>query len=78
MPHDFLRARNAFLNMLADCEWEINYDADTNDSGRQVDCSSFVIKGSLAALRMLTDALDIIPAREQGLDDKLEKMIEGE
>ena len=70
--------REHFLNVLADGEWAIDYDADTNSSGHLIDCSHFVLRVSLFSFKQLTEALGIEPKYMQSLDDAIQEAIEAE
>ena len=72
----FENAREEFLNALADCEWQIDYDADTDSNGHQVDCSTFSIQGSISCLAQMCSALGIEPKLEQSLESAIEEAME--
>jgi len=75
----FEAAREAFLNMIADShQWEIEYDADTNSNGMQVDCSSYSIDGPIENLRDICEAFGIRQKYEQSLDDAILEAVEKE
>src|SRR5215475_15559743 len=71
----FQDVREAFLSLIADSSnWGVEYDADTNSAGRQIDCSTFYIDGPLRSLEALCEALDIKKSRiDQSLDDAIQE-----
>ena len=75
---DQTKFREAFLDLLADGEWSIEYDADTNDSGHLIDCSHFHFRVSLFSLKTFCDTIGIQPRYEQSMDEALQEAIEGE
>jgi hypothetical protein len=75
-PADTDDAKEHFLDFLADCKWEIEHDADTDSNGRQVDCSTFTISGSLYSLATFLDALKIDRGYYESWDDALQRHIE--
>ena|SRR5215471_9808507 len=74
----FQAAREAFLSLIADSSnWGVEYDADTNSAGRQIDCSTFVVEGPIWSLEALCGALDIKRSRiDQSLDDAIQEAVE--
>ena len=72
-------SKEHFLDMLADCEWNIDYDADTDSNGRQVDCSTFSIQGPLQALITFIEQLGIrCSSAYESWDDAILRAIEGD
>jgi hypothetical protein len=73
------KARSAFLDLVADAtDWGVDYDADTNSSGRMVDCSTYHIRGHLLALETLCETLGIQRKYDQPLDDAIQQAMEEE
>jgi hypothetical protein len=79
MMTELEQARNAFIGFLADAkELSIDYDADQNDSGRMVDCSTFTIQGDLNILLTLMHDLGFHFNREEGVEQCIDRYIEAE
>jgi hypothetical protein len=73
----FENAREAFLSLIADSrEWGVEFDADTNSNGSQIDCSTFSIDGPIRSLEELCEALDIKTSYGQSIDDAIQQAVE--
>lgn len=65
-----------FLDLFADCELKIEYDADTNINGSQIDCSTFTLTGSLYSLTTFLETLSIKRSYEESWDDAIQRAVE--
>ena len=74
----FKAVRDAFLELIADAtDFSIDYDADTNDLGRMIDCSTYHIKGNLSSLKYLCEKLDVkYNEMDESLDTAIQRAIE--
>jgi len=69
---DLEKARDAFLNMIADAiEWEEHPDGDVNDAGQMIDCTTYTLRTNPKQLEELVDALGIKRGRTQSLMDAI-------
>ena len=69
------KARDAFLGLLADGKYEIDYDADY-DEGTWRDLSTYSIRGKLYDLRLLCDNLGIKNSYGEDLNNVIQRAIE--
>ena len=79
MSNDKFKAvRDAFLELIADAtDFSIDYDADTNDLGRMIDCSTYHIRGNLSSLAYLCEKLEIKHNEmDEGLDTAIIRAVE--
>lgn len=71
------KIRDAFLDMIADGELVIEYDADQTSTGSMIDCSSVRITTDPRHLEELMDTLGIQRnAADESLEDAIRRAIE--
>jgi|SRR5215467_11158150 len=75
----FQNAREAFLDMIADChKWDVEHDADTDSNGRTVDCSIFILQGPIRPFEYLCEMLDIKQDYCESIKDSVDRALEAE
>lgn len=73
---DLETARECFLSMLADGEWEEQPDGDVNDAGRMIDCTTFKFVVGHRQLAEFCEAIGIKVDRfEETVKDALDRAI---
>jgi hypothetical protein len=69
-------ARNCFLDFMADGEWEEQPDADINESGRQIDCTTHKLIVSEHCLAVLAEALGITAQYNETTKQAIERAVQ--
>lgn len=72
---DITKAREAFLNMIADAvEWEEQPDGDVDSNGRMMDCTTYKLITGWRQLEELCEALGIERKRmDENLMDAIDR-----